>query len=87
MNHRGRRHKLKSPYHYDDRFGLRKDLNSLVWDEGKLVDSKDKDSMTGRERDVMIARKLQAIGNSKEMQPDTKLVQVSSGQLGIDVII
>ena len=77
-----RRSFKRSPYHYDDRTGLREHLSNLEWQRGVLTT--ELDSMLIGDREARIAKTFAA--PTKELQPDEKLQQPVIGNNGDDII-
>ena len=80
------RHTQVSPYHYCMKCWRRISLDELRWQQGYLVCNWDYDSMVLGEREMMIARVLNA-NPQLEMEPDKKLQFPSAGGLVEEIIL
>lgn len=85
MNKERHQHQVK--YHYCDRCGSKVNLLTMEWQDGLLLCKENGciDTVTLGERDANIARILEQ--PTKELQPDEKLTQPTTGGQIDEIII
>jgi hypothetical protein len=73
------RGRLQHKYHLCDRCGVRYPLSQLAWQFGFLVClSNCYDTQITSQRDGEIARKVAVAGQSRELEPDYKIVDAAT---------
>ena len=84
--YRGKRSKLRSPYHYCGRCGTRQHISGLEWQLGVLVckmyNCQDTALIGSREADIRDALRT----TERELRPDDKLIAPGASEHQNDII-